>query len=119
VIGDWLTGPDIVNNSRPDNLAPPDADRDTALQAAKEAAGIPPDEDPEIRPNDRDGKNEKGSEILRYLDENGNIVDIRHDYGGHDYPDDPTQNRGPHFNTPNDGHYDYNGPGIPFGPLRR
>lgn len=107
--------------SRPENLAPSNADRDTALQAAKDAAGIPhdPPQDPEILPNTRDGKNVKGSEILQYLDKDGNIVQIRHDYGGHNYPDDPVQDRGPHFNTPDGGHYDYSGRGLPFGPFRK
>ncbi len=34
-------------------------------------------------------------------------VVIRNDAGGHLYPDDPVQNRGPHLNTPDGGHYDY------------
>jgi HNH/Endo VII superfamily nuclease toxins len=32
---------------------------------------------------------------------------IRDDAGGHAFPDDPSQNRGPHFNTENGDHYDY------------
>lgn len=34
-------------------------------------------------------------------------IRIRDDAGGHEYPDDPTQNRGPHFNTENGDYYDY------------
>lgn len=34
-------------------------------------------------------------------------IRIRDDSEGHVYIDDPTQNRGPHFNTPDEGHYDY------------
>ena len=45
-------------------------------------------------------------------------VVIRHDYDGHQYLDDPTQNRGPHFNW-GDNHYDYVGDNKPFGILRR
>jgi hypothetical protein len=32
---------------------------------------------------------------------------IREDTGGHIYPDDPSQNRGPHFNDDAGRHYDY------------
>jgi hypothetical protein len=32
---------------------------------------------------------------------------IRDDTEGHVYPDDPTQNRGPHFNDEAGNHYDY------------
>jgi hypothetical protein len=84
------------------------------------ASGVPPGEEPEIHPNygknpGLDPKPVPDSETLRYLDNDGHIVDINHDYGGHDFPDDPSQNRGPHFNTPDGGHYDYNGPGAPYG----
>ena len=34
-------------------------------------------------------------------------ITIRDDAAGHTYTDDPTQNRGPHFNTEDGGHYDY------------
>ncbi|HEM5134222.1 TPA: hypothetical protein U1275_002117 [Streptococcus suis] len=32
---------------------------------------------------------------------------IRDDAGGHVYKDDPSQNRGPHFNDIGGNHYDY------------
>lgn len=104
----------------PPNLAPPNADRDAALAAAKAAAGIVDDHAPEVLPNygknpGLDSKPIPDSEILRYLDKDLNVQDIGHDYGGHQYPDDPSQNRGPHFNYPlGGGHYDYDSPGIPF-----
>jgi RHS repeat-associated protein len=106
----------------PPNLAPPNADRDAALAAAKAAAGIVADHPPEVLPNygknpGLDSKPIPDSEILRYLDNDLNVQDIGHDYGGHQYPDDPSQNRGPHFNYPlGGGHYDYDSPGIPFNP---
>nr|WP_246463468.1 RHS repeat-associated core domain-containing protein [Nitrospirillum iridis] len=111
------------SDSRPANLAPPGADRDTALEAAKGAAGITNDLSPDVVPNKKDPSNpnskaEPHSENLIYLDDDGNEVVIRHDYGGHRYPDDPSQNRGPHFNYGEDGHYDYDGPGQPYGPWR-
>jgi hypothetical protein len=37
---------------------------------------------------------------------NGEKAIIRDDSNGHTYPDDPGQNRGPHFNSGDD-HYDY------------
>ena len=42
-----------------------------------------------------------------YRDSQGNPVSIRDDAGGHTYPDDPSQNRGPHFNDTLERHYDY------------
>jgi RHS repeat-associated protein len=103
-------------STRPPNLAPEGADRDTTLDAVKKAAGIPSDEEPDITKNiDDAGRTRKGSENLDFLDENGNIVTIRHDYGGHDFGEGDPQNRGPHFNTPDGGHYDYSGPGVPYG----
>ena len=109
-----------VSGASPPNLAPEGADQQTALDAVKEALGIPLDEDPEVLPNYCGGtKAVPGSETLRYLDDDGEIVDIRHDYDGHNFSDDPTQNRGPHFNAPDGGHYDYQGPSSPYGPLRR
>ncbi|MGR3774575.1 HNH/endonuclease VII fold putative polymorphic toxin [Bacillus paramycoides] len=32
---------------------------------------------------------------------------IREHSGGHTYPDDPSQNRGSHFNDVHENHYDY------------
>jgi hypothetical protein len=34
-------------------------------------------------------------------------IRIRDDAAGHSYPDNPAQNRGPHFNDPAGRHYDY------------
>ena len=34
-------------------------------------------------------------------------VRIREDAGGHSYPDNPSQNRGSHFNTDDGAHFDY------------
>jgi hypothetical protein len=52
--------------------------------------------------HDRDGKIQPGRE---YRFEDGTV--IREDSAGHEYPDDPIQNRGPHFNDPSGNHYDY------------
>lgn len=37
----------------------------------------------------------------------GNPVDIRDDSNGHEYPDNPNQSKGPHFNDEAGNHYDY------------
>ncbi len=108
----------------PPNLAPPGVNRDEALDQVKEDKNIPLDEVPDVEANTNDdNSNRPGSEILVYINRDGEIVTIRHDYDGHDYVDDPTQNRGPHFNIDQpDGrsdHYDYTGGNQPFGPLRR
>lgn len=60
-------------------------------------------EQPKVKPNvDKRGKRQPGK---IYEFENG--VEIRDDAKGHKFPDDPTQNRGPHFNDPAGNHYDY------------
>lgn len=41
------------------------------------------------------------------MNEFENGVEIRDDAKGHEFPDDPTQNRGPHFNDPCGNHFDY------------
>ena len=106
-------------DNRPPNKAPEGANRDEALEKIKKDLNIPADEQPDVRPNIKGGKAQPGSENLDYLDRDGNVVTIRHDYDGHEFPDDPTQNRGPHFNGPDGSHYDYTGKNDPFGPLRR
>lgn len=48
-----------------------------------------------------------GNNPVRYIDPEGNPVNIRDDSSGHSYPDAPSQNRGPHFNDEAGNHYDY------------
>jgi RHS repeat-associated protein len=93
VIGDWLSGPD---NTYPSPNA--------AFRAAKRDAGIPMCQQPDSQgPNqDRNGKPQPGRQY-----EFGKTI-IANDSAGHNYPDDPSQNRGPHFNIRGeDGHYGY------------
>ena len=35
------------------------------------------------------------------------VLKVRDDAKGHEFPDDPTQDRGPHFNDPSGNHFDY------------
>jgi RHS repeat-associated protein len=102
-----------ANASRPVNLSPPGAGRRGAFRQAKFDMGIPRSQQPTavrtvpdrtnpgktVREFDFDVPSPDGGSVRR--------VTIRDDRNGHRYLDNPTQNRGPHFNTPNNGHYDY------------
>ncbi|KQS00728.1 hypothetical protein ASG12_07655 [Williamsia sp. Leaf354] len=104
--------PDGCRNARPPNLAPEGSGRRGAFGAAKRDMGIPVSRQPdEVRPNfDRRGNLQPGRQYI-FQDQSltGEIVEraIRDDAQGHIFPDDPVQNRGPHFNTPDGAHYDY------------
>lgn len=103
---------DLPVGSRPPNLTPAGAGRSGAFNQAKRDAGIPTSQQPsEILPNyDRQGNLQPGYQYVFETPAPGGgtqRVVIRDDAGGHIYIDDPTQNRGPHFNTPDGGHYDY------------
>ena len=90
--------------NKPANMSPEGAGRKGAFKEAKRKNGIPVSEQPvEVRPNiNKQGKQVPGKE---YKFENG--ATIRDDASGHTYLDDPTQNRGPHFNDEKGNHYDY------------
>ena len=94
--------------NRPPNNSPEGAGRRGAFREAKRQNGIPVSQQPEdVLPNtDRRGKKQPGL-IYRFINMLGEIIDIRDDSAGHVFPDDPTQNRGPHFNDPAGNHYDY------------
>lgn len=101
------------DGSPPPNLTPEGAGRPGAFNQAKIDAGIPTSQSPiATRPNTtRTGEPQPGYQYDFEVDRPGGnteIVTIRDDAGGHIFPDNPTQNRGPHFNGP-DGtsHYDY------------
>ena len=81
--------------------------RNAAFRQAKRENNIPMSQHPSrVQPNlDRRGKVQPGK---RYeFDTSGGVKTIRDDAAGHIYPDDPTQNRGPHFNDDAGNHYDY------------
>ena len=81
--------------------SPPGAARSGAFKEAKRQNGIPVSEQPVsvTKPNKYKGQGRE------YEFKDG--TKIRDDAFGHKYPDDPTQNRGPHFNDPAGRHYDY------------
>ena len=79
--------------------------RNGAFRKAKEVNGIPRPEQPiNVTSNhiNRQGKIEQGR---LYTFKNGKF--IRDDAKGHIFKDDPSQNRGPHFNDQNKNHFDY------------
>ena len=89
---------------RPPNFTPKGAKRGGAFNEAKRASGIPVNEQPtKVTPAvDKRGNPIPGRD---YHFKDGKI--IREHSGGHTYPDDPSQNRGSHFNDVHGNHYDY------------
>ena len=94
--------------NRPPDLTPEGAGRSGALNEAKRRNNIPTSSQPEsVTPNyDRRGNLQPGR-TYNYRDSNGKLVSIREDAAGHVFPDNPSQNRGPHFNDPAGNHYDF------------
>ncbi|AVF25895.1 transposase [Paenibacillus larvae subsp. larvae] len=90
--------------NRPPNLTPHGAGRRGAFREAKRNSGVPVTQQPEkVSPAvDRRGNRIPGRD---YDFGNGKV--IREHSGGHIFPDDPSQNRGPHFNDIYGNHYDY------------
>ncbi|THI99049.1 hypothetical protein E7Z54_13030 [Nocardioides sp.] len=105
----------LVHNTcgvRPPNLSPQGAGRSGAFNQAKRDSGVPTSMSPtRTLPNrDRRGVVQPGRAYEFDLPAPGGgqrTVVVREDAGGHVYRDDPSQNRGPHFNTESKGHYDY------------
>ncbi len=103
----------VAKGAKPPSLSPLGAGRSGAFRQAKRDAGIPVGQHPsEVLPNyDRRGNLAPGR-VYKYdrppsHGESRPPVEIRDDAAGHNYgPNDP-QNRGPHFNLPGGGHYDY------------
>ena len=94
---------DVVG-SAPPNLAPDGAGRSGAFRQAKRDAGVPISQQPDAVRLVADRTNP--GEMVREYDF-GDVTIQDHEWG-HTYSDDPTQNRGPHFNLrPGGGHYDY------------
>jgi HNH/Endo VII superfamily nuclease toxins/Pretoxin HINT domain len=107
--------PVLVHNcggDAPPNMSPEEARRQGAFNQAKRDSGIPTSQSPDrTLPNvDRRGNPQPGYIYEFDVPAPGGgtrTVIIRDDAGGHTFPDDPTQDRGPHFNTENGDHYDY------------
>ncbi|NJC69862.1 hypothetical protein HC031_09040 [Planosporangium thailandense] len=107
--------PVLVHNEggcAPPNLSPAGAGRSGAFNQAKRDSGIPTSQSPSrVLPNvDRRGNPQPGTIYEFEVPAPGGgtrTIRIRDDSAGHIFPDDPSQNRGPHFNTENGDHYDY------------
>ena len=97
-----------AESSKPENKSPEGAGRKGALNEAKRKNGVPTSQQPEEQtPNyDKRGNKQPGRQY-KYRDSKGNPVNSRDDSQGHTYPDNPSQNRGPHFNDEVGNHYDY------------
>ncbi|MDR6821122.1 hypothetical protein J2X76_006323 [Neorhizobium sp. 2083] len=98
--------------ARPPNLTPPGAGRSGAFNEAKRSSGIPTSQQPSnVKPNyDKRGDLQPGRVYEFEVKTPGGGTatrSIREDSKGHFYPDNPSQNRGPHFNDKWGGHYDY------------
>ena len=91
-------------DSRPESLTPTNAGRRGAFRKAKRKSGIPVTNYPKkVTPaRDRSGKRILGRD---YDFGNGKV--IREHSGGHKFPDNPSQNRGAHFNDIFGNHYDF------------
>jgi RHS repeat-associated protein len=107
VVASGTTPDDPCKNKRPPNLSPEGAKRRGALREAKRRNGIPMNQKPTVRPALDRHKNPTGFLEYVYTNLRGEEVVIRDDGSGHTYRDDPSQNRGPHFNCGEDQHYDY------------
>jgi hypothetical protein len=102
-----------TGGAAPPNLAPPGAGRRGAFRAAKRHLGIPQSAQPcEVRTvpdrtNPGRTVREYDFEVPQPYGGPPKRETIQDHYNGHRYPDDPSQDRGPHFNTPDGGHFDY------------
>ena len=88
----------------PKNYSPDGAGRKGAFKEAKRNSDIPVSQQPEKATPAVD---KRGNRIPGRDYDFGEGKMIRDRTRGHDYPDDPTQNRGPHLNDPAGNHYDY------------
>jgi hypothetical protein len=101
--------------TRPESNSPPGAGRHGAFAQAKRDAGVPVSQQPVRVRENRDAREnlQPGRQYDFEVPKPGGgtrTVTIRDDAAGHRYPDDPSQNRGPHFNIESPrmpGHYDY------------
>ncbi|MCZ0913064.1 MULTISPECIES: RHS repeat-associated core domain-containing protein [Gordonia] len=98
---------DDAQPNRPPDRSPEGAGRRGAFRQAKRDWGIPVSQHPyEVLENLDRRENRQPGYRYRFR-VNGRTIEIRDDAGGHVFADDPRQNRGPHFNTPDGEHYDY------------
>jgi hypothetical protein len=94
----------------PPNRSPQGAGRSGAFGQAKRDLGIPVSQEPtSVGPAvGNDGRPMPGRTYTFENPAPGEPpIQILDHPAGHSYFDDPSQNRGPHFNTPDGSHYDY------------
>ena len=98
----------VSTDEKPSSKTPLGAGRRGALREAKRNSRVPTSQPPEQQiPNyDKKGDKQTGKQY-KYRDSAGNPVTIRDDSKGHTFPDNSSQNRGPHFNDEAGNHYDY------------
>lgn len=103
------TDPLGLAGTLPPNLSPPGAGRRGAFRAAKRGAGVPVCCQPtSVNPNvNRQGQQQPGRQYNFGNETDPSRPIVREDSGGHLYSDNPSQNRGSHFNDQYGNHYDY------------
>ncbi|WP_264396986.1 SpvB/TcaC N-terminal domain-containing protein [Rhizobium acaciae] len=102
----------LAHGVRPGSHSPVGAKRPGAFAQAKRDSGIPASQQPSrvMRNKKPNGDIVPGRQYEYEIPRQGGgreTVTIRDDSAGHIFPDNPSQNRGPHFNTPDGKHYDY------------
>jgi RHS repeat-associated protein len=102
----------LAKGAPPPNMSPPGAGRQGAFNEAKRARGIPTSQQPDrTLPNTDARGNLQPGRVYEYdIPAPGGGIrteKIRDDAAGHVYTDNPSQNRGPHFNDAAKKHYDY------------
>ena len=97
------------NGQPPANFSPEGAGRRGAFREAKRASGIPVTAQPkEVRPAvGKQGQQIPGRDYVFENPQKGGDDVIIREHFGHKYPDNPSQNRGNHFNDIHGNHYDY------------
>jgi RHS repeat-associated protein len=92
--------------TKPANMSPQGSGRSGAFNAAKSNNGVPRSQQPSETTYNR----QTGQRTYTYDKAGGGRTTIRDDARGHQYSDDPSQNRGSHFNDESGNHYDYGDP---------
>ena len=103
---------DAAKGAKPPSHTPEGAGRKGAHNQAKRDNDIPTSKQPDrVTPNtDKRGNNQPGRTYEYDTPAAGGgtkTTRIRDDSAGHQYPDNPSQNRGPHLNDGTGRHYDY------------
>lgn len=97
------------NGESPDDFSLPNAGRRGAFREAKRASGLPVSSNPiSVRPAiGKNGKTIPGRDYVFEHPQEANKELVVREHFGHNYPDNPMQNRGKHFNDIYGNHYDY------------